>query len=48
MLFCDPEVYFSHLVQIFPHFLGKVYKICLKQLGKMYEIFYFCLGKMYY
>ena len=48
MLFCGPEVYFSHLVQHFSLFLGKVYKIYLKQLGKMYEIFYFCLGKMYY
>ena len=48
MLFCGPEVYFSHLVHIFPSFLGKVYKIYLKYLGKMYVISYFCLGKMYY
>lgn len=46
MLFCGPEVYFSHLVQKFCYFLGKVYEICLKRLGKMYKISYFCLGKM--
>lgn len=46
--FRSRTVCFSHLVQIFPPFLGKVYKIYLKYLGKMYVISYFCLGKMYY